>query len=158
MGVQASCRQIGGGGSRSRAHRLAILFCTCVLEEPAEEWTSEAIPHSTHHDPETLWQSFPLTMATVASLPQPACSPFVLIPPLTPWSPVWPELGADGHRLLAHRCSCGFLWFQEFSLQKLVWVCFFVLFYSLFCILSPSVLNHLSADLIQFTEFLLELV
>lgn len=67
------------------------------------------------------------------------------------------KLGTDGSQALLHRLV--FFWLYlvppgRINLSKLVWVCFFVLFYSLVHILSPSVLNHLSAGLIQFTEFL----
>lgn len=110
----------------------------------------------------TDFRRVPLSVSAVAALPQPSVL-FVLRPPLAPGSSAWwrrtqdKSWGQTGRRpCCTDRCSSGFTWFlqEESNLSKLVWVCFFVLFYSLVHILSPSVLNHLSAGLIQFTEFL----
>lgn len=108
------------------------------------------------------FRSVTLTVSAVAALPQPSVL-FVLRPPhwlqevLPDGGDPGQKLGTDGSQALLHRLV--FFWLYlvppgRINLSKLVWVCFFVLFYSLVHILSPSVLNHLSAGLIQFTEFL----
>lgn len=111
------------------------------------------------------FRSVTLTVSAVAALPQPSVL-FVLRPPTGSRKFCLMEetqdksWGQTGHRpcvTLLHRLV--FFWLYlvppgRINLSKLVWVCFFVLFYSLVHILSPSVLNHLSAGLIQFTEFL----
>lgn len=137
--------QIHGAGPWNRTCKTGHLVCTCAKEQLQNGLQTRPSLCVSSSSPAS-------TICSVCVETPTGSRKFCLMEETQDKS--W---GQTGRRpCCTDRCSSGFTWFlqEESNLSKLVWVCFFVLFYSLVHILSPSVLNHLSAGLIQFTEFL----